>query len=600
MAARLPIPFFRESPLDTTQTLTLPRYCVPLRLRHVPQYRFDVVVVGSGAAGCMAAIQAAEGGASVALLSKASLFDSNSYFAQGGVAAVLGADDSFDDHVRDTLGVGCGLSEPEVVERIIRGGPGAVEDLLEMGAQLDRVEGGQLELSKEGGHSRHRIVHAGRDATGKEIQRCLVQSVQANDRITTFEHVFAIDLLSTESSGEALGSPRPVGGVACFTERQELVLFQAPEIVLATGGAGQIYRETTNPAIATADGLALAVRAGAAVRNMEFIQFHPTCLYIAGAARVLISEIVRGAGGVLRDRHGNRFMPKVHPEAELAPRDVVSRGVFDSMLATDDTSAYLDLSGLDRDPHIAFPGISSICRFFGIDIATDPIPVRPGCHYQVGGLRVDRAGRTDVPGLWAVGEVASSGLHGANRMGSNSLLEALVLGGQTGSAAALQAETHSSNQPDFLVRRTGMTPPPVRVNVQDLVYSLKSLMWRDMGVRRSGPAMGEALEKMRFWSRAVRAMPLEEPRSWEFFNMLSAAQLITLGALAREESRGVHHREDFPQSLDAWRTHLDLVPQWTEEGIEEVRVERCPLANTDPVSSQVAPPGGDSGIDSVS
>jgi len=566
--ARLGVHFtLRIDSLDSPAPLHLPRYLIPLDLRNVPQYRFDAVVVGSGAAGSTAALQAAGSGAAVALLSKASLEDSNTLLAKGGMAAVVGEDDSLASHVQDTLRLGCDLSDPEVVESVVSGGPAAVQALLDMGAELDQDESGGLALSKEGGHSSHRIVHAGIDATGREIQSCLVRQVRTCEGVSSFEQVFAIDLLSTADG--------TVAGVLCSTERRELVVFQAAQIILATGGAGQIYRETTNPAIATADGVAMAVRAGAVVRDMEFIQFHPTCLYIAGAARVLISEVVRGEGGMLRDRHGRRFMPEFHPAAELAPRDVVSRAVFDSMLATDDTSAYLDLSGLDRDPHVAFPGISSTCEFFGIDIATDPIPVRPGCHYQVGGLKVDRCGRTSIPGLWAVGEVASSGLHGANRMGSNSLLEALVLGAATGQAVGEAVRGNDSRSlPTFTVREAGPRTPPVRVNVDDLIYSLKSLMWRELGVRRTGQGMSEALDKMRFWSRAVQAMPLEDPRAWEFSNMLEVAQLITIGALAREESRGVHHRTDFPNPRPEWLAHSELRPQGHDAAIESVVIER--------------------------
>jgi L-aspartate oxidase len=286
-------------------------------------------------------------------------------------------------------------------------------------------------LSREGGHSHARIVHAQGDATGREIQGALVGALRTHPDVDIFPTVHAIDLLSDEG-GEVVG-------VLCRLRSGELVSYIAPQVILATGGTGQIWRETTNPPVATADGLAMGIRAGARLRDLEFVQFHPTLLYIAGAARVLVSEIVRGAGAVLRDRHGVRFMPEHHPMAELAPRDVVSRAVFQRMVETNDTSVYLDLSGLDRDPHQLFPGISRICSFFGIDIARDPVPVRPGAHYMIGGIQVDENGRTNLPGLWAVGECASTGLHGANRMGSNSLLEAVVLGEITGRAAATAA-----------------------------------------------------------------------------------------------------------------------------------------------------------------
>jgi len=559
-------------PLDSTIDFEIARYLVPFDPRQVPQYRFDVLVVGSGAAGSTAALAAAGEGSLVALIAKARLSDSNTRWAQGGMAAVLDVNDSFEEHVQDTMRLGCGLAARSVVERVVRCGPQAVEQLLGMGAEFDRTPDGQLDLTKEGGHSRHRIVHAQGDATGQEIQHNLTRAVESASNVTAFPGLFVLDLLS-DPSGRVVGA-------LCRTERGERVAFLASQVILATGGAGQIYRETTNPDIATADGVAMAARAGAELRDLEFIQFHPTCLYIAGAARVLISEIVRGAGGVLRDRQGVRFMPDYHPHADLAPRDVVSRAVQERMVATGDTSVYLDLSDIDRDPHQAFPGISRICRFFGIDIGRDPIPVRPGCHYMIGGLAVDGDGRTSVPGLWAVGECASTGLHGANRMGSNSLLEAIVLGTATGALAANETKgvPPPGSCPSALGEGPG--PPPVQVNIDDLTYSLKSLMWRQLGVERSGEGMTDALEKLRFWRRAVSALPLEGPHSWELVNMLTVSHMVSLAALAREESRGVHYRTDFPEPRDEWRCHLRLSLQTEGQEIRGLRLQRESVPET--------------------
>ncbi len=557
-------------------TLNLDRYLVPFSFRHVPLYRFDVVVVGSGVGGSAAALAAANRGASVAVVAKADLRESNTLYAQGGLAAVLAAPDTFEAHIADTLHVGCGLSERETVECVVRGGPEAVERLLQLGAAFDRGADGGIHLSREGGHSHARIVHAQGDATGLEIERALCAALANHPGITTFPQTFVIDLLT--------GPDGRVAGILTRAARGDLVAFSAAQVILATGGGGQIYRETTNPAIATGDGVAIGFRAGAVVRDLEFVQFHPTCLYIAGAARVLISEIVRGAGGILRDRHGQRFMPEFHPSAELAPRDVVSRAVFARMVATHDTSVYLDLSAIQGDPHVLFPGISRICRFFGIDIARDPVPVRPGAHYMVGGLRVDLDGRTTIPGLWSVGECASSGLHGANRMGSNSLLEGLVLGLRAGRLAAGDVDGFDMlSVAPLRARELPRAPAGVRVNIEDLIYSLKSLMWRQMGVERSRSGLEDALEKIAFWSRAVGDLGSSEPRSWELVNMLTVARLATLGALAREESRGVHYRTDFPESRPDRRVHTILTPAIEGERVARVSLRHEPVGDQLPV-----------------
>ncbi len=533
--------------------LDLDRYLTPFDVRRLPRYPFDVVVLGSGVAGSVAALSAAASGASVAMIAKDTLDETNTSYAQGGVAAVLAPDDSFETHVRDTLQVGCGLCEPDVVERVVRGGPGAIDKLIGWGARFDRTKQGMLDLSREGGHSRARIVHAGGAATGAEIQRTLVEAVQQRPEITCFERTFAIDLFS-DSNGHVIG-------VLCQSTRGELVVFVANQIVLATGGAGQVFRETTNPVIATGDGAAMAFRAGARMRDLEFFQFHPTCLYIAGAARVLVSEIVRGAGGVLLDKNKVRFMPEYHPKAELAPRDVVSRACFDRMVKTSDTSVYLDLSKLEKNPHELFPGISRICQYFGIDIAKDPIPVRPGAHYMCGGVEVDIDGRTQVPGLWAIGECASTGLHGANRMGSNSLLEGLVLGSRAGELAAAEASDGVQVELGSQKRRDRPAPPKdVRISIEDMTYSLKALMWRQMGIERRGPAIEDAVDKISFWTRAVIGQVAIDPKSFELVNMLTIARLMAQSALAREESRGAHFRSDFADSRDEWRTHTVLAP----------------------------------------
>jgi L-aspartate oxidase len=549
--------------------LDLPGRLLSVDSRQVPLYRFGVVVVGAGVAGATAALAAADAGLEVALLTKGNLEESNTLYAQGGVAAVLAGDDSFEAHVADTLAVGCGLSERAAVDSLVRGAPAAIAVLEKRGAHWDRRRDGHFDLSREGGHSYPRVVHARGDATGREIQATLGSAVLAHPRITVFADTFVIDLLCAHDG-------RVVGALV-RTARGELAVFSAGSLVLATGGAGQLYRETTNPAIATGDGVAIGFRAGAVVRDLEFFQFHPTLLYIAGAARVLISEIVRGAGGILRDRHGERFMERF-PGAELAPRDVVSRAIFERMVATQDTCVYLDLTAVKGDPHALFPGISRVCRYFGIDIARDSVPVRPGAHYMIGGLETDLDGRTTVPGLWAVGECASSGIHGANRMGSNSLLEGLVVGERAGRSAAEEAQGKGIQDWRVRATRAAAAPPDgMRVNIQDVTYSLKSLMWRQMGVERTQAQIEDAVTKIRLWTRAVSELGAGEPATWELLNLLTVAHLAALGAQARTESRGVHYRTDHPAPQAAWRAHTRAEPVFEEGHITEVVLSRAPM-----------------------
>ncbi len=551
-------------------TMHCDRHLLEVDLQAIPAYRFDVVVVGGGVAGDAAALCAASEGKTVAVVTKANLSTSNTNMAQGGMAAVMTEGDSYASHIEDTLAVGMGLCDVSVVHSVIEGGPAAIEDLLSLGAEFDRTASGALDCSREGGHKHARVVHAHGDATGREIQRVLTNAVTGHDLITTFPNTFAMDIVTAD--GEAYG-------VVAKASSGNLVLFSSANIVLATGGGGQLYRETTNPTIATADGVAMAFRAGATIRDPEFFQFHPTCLYIAGAARVLISEIVRGHGGVLRDRNGERFMPSAHQDAELAPRDVVSRAVFRQMIATKDTNVYLDLSNVDGDPHALFPGISKMCGFFGINIAKDPVPVRPGAHYMIGGIHVDHEARTSIPGVWAVGECASSGLHGANRMGSNSLLEGMVLGRAAGVSVAQSKNNRHRHRPERILRRKlDEAPQGIELGISDLLYSMKSLMWRQVGLEREESQLAEAKEHLSFWFDAVMRLAPAEARAWELVNMLTVANLATMGAKERKESRGVHFRTDY---LDLGAPeHTMISPCETDDhcvegAISHVSTEEC-------------------------
>lgn len=535
-------------------TLLCDRHLVEVDLRAIPAYRFDVVIVGGGVAGDAAALSAVSEGKSVAIVTKSNLNNSNTNWAQGGMAAVMTEGDSFASHIRDTIEVGVGLCDEELVRKVIEGGPDAVNRLMYLGAEFDTTDSGILDCSREGGHKHARVVHAHGDATGREIQRVLTNAVTGHVLVTTFPNTFALDIVTAD--GVAYG-------VVTRDASGKLVLFSSNQIILATGGGGQLYRETTNPTIATADGVAMAFRAGAVIRDPEFFQFHPTCLYIAGAARVLISEIVRGHGGVLRNKMGDRFMDESHPDAELAPRDVVSRAVFRQMIETNDTNVYLDLSCVDGDPHRLFPGISKMCGFFGIDIAKDPVPVRPGAHYMIGGVQVDHDGRTSIPGVWAVGECASSGLHGANRMGSNSLLEGMVLGETAGRNAALLSKSTKRPRPSRILRRElDDAPHGIELGISDLIYSMKSLMWRQVGLERNEEQLSEAHGHLSFWFDAVRKLAPAEPRAWELVNMLTVANLAALGARDRKESRGVHYRTDFVH--EGTPQHTIITPIETE------------------------------------
>ncbi|HID23852.1 MAG TPA: FAD-binding protein, partial [Planctomycetaceae bacterium] len=401
------------------------------------------------------------------------------------------------------------------------------------------------------GHSHRRVAHALGDATGKEIMRALLAQVRQQPHIQVWEHTFTIDLLTHE------GVCR---GALVWHPRYGKVLVWSKQTILASGGAGRLYRETTNPEIATADGYAMAFRAGAQLRDMEFMQFHPTVLYIAGSARSLISEAVRGEGAYLRDCTGYRFMFDYDPAGELAPRDVVSRAITRQMEKTRHPCVYLDLSHLDPDlVKERFPNIRKACVEFGLDITTDLIPVRPGAHYMIGGLTVDAEGRSTLSGLWAAGEVTSSGLHGANRLASNSLLEGVVFGIHAGRGASQAA----LDQPDDFTA----TPiafdeePPTRedeFNLVDMRNSLNTMMWRYVGIERNAEDLQAAARQVQFWDRYVATREFAEPAGWELHNQMLVARLMIAAAAARRESRGVHYRSDFPDTDPRQAQHITI------------------------------------------
>lgn len=495
-----------------------------------------IIVVGSGIAGLIAALELSRKHA-VTLVTKARLEDSNTRFAQGGIAAAMFSDDSVAEHIADTLRAGAGLCDPDAVEVLCSEGPGRIRDLVRLGVDFDQHEG-ELARGLEAAHSRARVLHAGGDSTGLTIELALARAVRATC-IPVMEHTFACDLILRDDQ---------VAGLQVLSANGERRDIDADAVILASGGAGQLYLHTTNPAVATGDGVAMALRAGAQLADIEFYQFHPTALAAPGT--FLISEAVRGDGAVLLDANGRRFMQHIHTGAELAPRDVVARGIARQMAAQNGQPVMLDATGLGAS-FLAqrFPTIDAACRARGLDWSRAPIPVTPAAHYWMGGVRTDIWGRTSVPGLFAVGEVACTGVHGANRLASNSLLESLVFAwrcatlllnedGDKGPAASASSggriDTMHAILP--LARHLRNTKPVDRV-------ALQSLMWNAVGIERTAAGLEAAAAQLDQWQPSCATM-----QDLETANLLALARVMVGAALARRESRGAHFREDFPET----------------------------------------------------
>lgn len=538
------------------------RYLIPFRSTLLPQIFTDTLVIGGGVGGLRAAAAAATHG-DVILLSKDDFKSTNTAWAQGGIAGVMDPADSVASHVDDTLVAGAGLCDPEAVEYVVSRGPRALHELVQWGMELDRGPSGDPLLGREGGHSAARIVHRHGDATGRELQRCLLAHIRSVPNIRVFEKCFALDLITP--TGEP-GSP--VMGAITHHPKYGLQMIWAKATILATGGAGMLYRETTNPAVATADGIAMAYRAGATLADMAFMQFHPTTLYLPGANRALITEAVRGEGAYLRDASGHRFMLDVHPLAELAPRDVVSQAIVRQIAKQGGQNVWLDCRHLTNFA-ARFPGIAELLRRFELDATVDLIPVHPAAHYMVGGVLTDLAGRTTTPGLYAVGEAASTGLHGANRLASNSLLEGLVMGDAAGIAAAeMRGAGGPSTRPGWA---TPARPAPVAIvsdirpsdhgelDLHDVRSSLRSAMWKNVGIERAGARLRDAADMFDFWARYTLDKIFDEPIGWETQNLLLVGAIVARSAAWREESRGCHSRADWPEpraefaARDTWR-----------------------------------------------
>jgi L-aspartate oxidase len=520
---------------------------------------FDFLVLGGGVAGLTFALDASEHG-TVAVLTKRSRSESNTLYAQGGIASVLAEDDSFDEHIQDTLVAGAGLCKREAVEVAVKNGPERLKALVALGARFNEAENGDLDLTREGGHSRRRIVHAG-DITGKEVIRALLAACAEKQNISFFADTTAIDLILDKAKPR--GERRALG---CYALRGDgtIETFLGKTTMLATGGAGKVYLYTTNPDIASGDGVAMAYRAGAKVANMEFYQFHPTCLFHPEAKSFLISEALRGEGGKLRLRNGRTFMERYHPQGALAPRDVVARAIDAEMKRSGDEYVHLDMTHLGRKFLMGrFPNIYTTCKEFGIDMAVQPIPVVPAAHYQCGGVVTDLYGRTSVPGLFAVGEVACTGLHGANRLASNSLLAGLVFGHRAVAVAAEEAKAQSTQRelPAEWDKGTAVESDE-SVLVSHNWEEVRRLMWNYVGIVRTDKRLARARRRLDLLREEIREY------YWKFTvtrdvvelrNIADVALLIVECAQQRKESRGLHYTLDYPAVDNANWAHDTVV-----------------------------------------
>jgi L-aspartate oxidase len=510
---------------------------------------FDCLILGSGIAGLSLALKMAEHG-SVCVLTKKNRAESNTNYAQGGIASVTSKEDSFEFHVADTLDAGAGLCDESVVRSVIADGPSRIEELVELGVRFSQRENGvtqEFDLGKEGGHSKRRVLHA-KDMTGREIERALLEAVDIHKNITVLENIVAIDLVRSDKAGIP-GARRCLGVYALDNMRNKIDVYRAPVTVLATGGCGKCYLYTTNPDIATGDGVAMAYRAGAAVANMEFIQFHPTCLFHPFSKSFLISEALRGEGAILIDKAGQEFAQKYDSRGSLAPRDIVARAIDAEMKKTGAECVYLDITGKDRTfLQDRFPTIYSYCLNLGIDMATQPIPVVPAAHYQCGGVQVDLNGASSLHGLFAIGEVACTGLHGANRLASNSLLEALVLADKASAAALRVIHDFPEKHPIQEWQAGDAHNPDELVVITHNWREIRQLMWDYVGIVRTDKRLMRAENRLNillkeiqdfYWNFTVTADLLE------LRNLSLVSWLIVQSAMQRKESRGLHYTLDY-------------------------------------------------------
>ncbi len=523
----------------------------------------DFLVIGSGIAGLSFALRAAEHG-SVTVVTKKGTAESATNYAQGGIAAVFAPEDSYEDHVRDTLVAGAGLCNGAAVRFVVEHGPEAARSLIDLGVRFDASpQGPGFDLGREGGHSRRRVLHAA-DFTGQEIERVLVQRCEQHPRIQLLANRISIDLVTTQKLGMP-GPPRICGAYVMDEESGRVERCRARIVLLATGGCGKTYLYTSNPDIASGDGIAMAFRAGATVANMEFIQFHPTCLYHPDARSFLISEAVRGEGAVLRSRSGERFMPRYDERADLAPRDVVARSIDFELKRSGEDCVFLDCTALDPAfVRARFPNIHERCQQFGFDMTKQPIPVVPAAHYACGGVRTDLRGETDIENLFAAGEVASTGLHGANRLASNSLLEGVVFARAAADASIARLRDGAAAAPEFPAWDPGRAVDPTEAVLVNANWDeIRRLMWNYVGIVRSTKRLDRARRRIDNLQREIREYYWNfvlTPGLVELRNLALVAELIIRSASARKESRGLHYTVDFPDSADEPRDTLLRAP----------------------------------------
>lgn len=523
------------------------RYLLDFDAARLPAESYDAVIIGSGIAGVYTALSMA-GGVRVLIITKESIDVNNSVLAQGGIAVSLDKKDSPDLHFRDTAYAGAGLCDEEAVRTLVNEAADNIAQLCLYGVNFDRGEDRQLSLTREAAHSRNRIIHTG-DATGKEVCDTLVTAVRGLDNVVIREQTFAVDLLTEDGR---------CCGVLAMDVDGALHRYASPVVICASGGYGRLYENTTNPEVATGDGAAMAYRAGVELMDLEFVQFHPTALFRKEERNFLISEAVRGEGAVLRNLSGERFMPGYHELAELAPRDVVSRAIFAEMQKTGTDHVLLDITAKDRDwLERRFPTIFSKCLSYGIDISKDCIPVAPSQHYSMGGIRTDEWGRTNLEGFFAVGEAACNGIHGANRLASNSLLEGLVFGRRI---ARLINESYEADRETRTGTGAGIAfASPRRAAGLDAaaqIDRLQHLMTREVGIIRCRESLERAVAALEGMLAAQRDMACSAIPEMELRNMTTLASLVSRAALTRTESRGAHYRSDFPQTLEAWQKNI--------------------------------------------